>query len=91
MKIRWLILIGGTVEGRVDGVAPGDIMDVPDFNGKRYVANGYAEQVGKTVEHAAVSQPAETAAFVEDQPPPRPEPKVAAPRREPVKRVPRSK
>jgi hypothetical protein len=78
MKIRWLIPIAGAVEGRTEGVKPGDIMEVPDVNGKRYIANGYAEEVGKKVEYATVSTPAENAAFAEDQAPKRTEPVVGA-------------
>lgn len=102
MKIRWLIPIAGTVEGQ-EGVKPGDIMEVPDFNGKRYIANGYAEEVGKKVEHATVSTPAENAAFAENQAPKRTEPIVGAggdmggeaevepePKKTPVKRTPRT-
>lgn len=65
MRIRWLITVGGTVEGRVDGVKPGDEMDLPEFNGKRYIAAGYAVEVkGKSaskVEYATVPDESEKA------------------------------
>ena len=62
MRIKWLIAIGGTVEDRLDGVKPGDIMDVPDANGARYVAAGHAVEVAVTKapppeEHAVADEP----------------------------------
>jgi hypothetical protein len=74
MKIRWLIPIAGAVEHRTEGVEPGDIMEVPDLNGARYVVNGYAEEVGRKVKDASGEPLVERAAFIDNQPPPRPEP-----------------
>ena len=41
MKVRWLIPIKGTVEGRAGGVSPGDVMELPDERAKRYLGMGY--------------------------------------------------
>jgi hypothetical protein len=41
-KIRWRIHVTGTVEGHENGVAPGDIMELPTERAQAYIDAGYA-------------------------------------------------
>ena len=55
MRIRWKIAVSGMVHGRVDGVKPGDIMDLPEREALRYLKLHYAEPVVTKDEEQAVA------------------------------------
>lgn len=58
MKIKWKIGVSGTVHNREGGVKVGDVMDLEDAEGERYIRLGYAEAVkpgGKLSEEHAVA------------------------------------
>ncbi len=55
MRIKWKMFIAGQVEGKYDGVKPGDIQEVPDVAGARYCARGMAEPVVEKHEEHAVA------------------------------------
>jgi len=74
LLIRMKIDVGGTFEGRVGGVNRGDVIDVPDANAARYIANSYAEPAPKSEPRVAVSAPQEADPQQQPQPESQPEP-----------------
>ena len=65
MKIRMLDGIGGMFHGQY-GVKRGDIVDVDEFNGKRYIANGLAT-AKLTGDMAAPYEPTEESVALRDE------------------------
>jgi hypothetical protein len=77
MLIRMKIHVAGTFHGRVNGVNPGEIVDVDDASGARYCRLHYADAVvDRREERAVAPRGEERAAVAEDAP-------AEAPRRGP--------
>lgn len=72
MRIRMKIPVNGVFHNIVEGVRVGDVVDVDDDNGLRYIKLGYAEladQRGKPeVEHAVESSAKEERAVDPTEP-----------------------
>jgi hypothetical protein len=66
MRIRWKIAVSGMVHGRVNGVKPGDIMDLPEREALRYLKLHYAEPVVTKDEERAVAPKGEERAVANE-------------------------
>jgi len=72
MRIRWKIAVSGMVHGNVNGVKPGDIMDLPEQEALRYCRLHYAEPIVTRDEERAVAPKGEERAVAnEDEERPR--------------------
>lgn len=61
MRIRMKIPVNGVFHNLVEGVRVGDIVDVDDDNGARYIALGYAELADQRGEEHATAPKGEQA------------------------------
>jgi hypothetical protein len=67
MKIRMKMTVTGTFHGNPAGVRTGDVVEVDDENGQRYIDLGYAEPLRShpAEEHAVASKVKQERAVVE--------------------------